>query len=201
LTAILSQVPQEKIQIARSQASGNDASIEFVTVAKTLADLAAGSKQDTIAALALIKEAEMIRTELHFRFGTINQQEFINQVTKAKAEYAKALNFLKRSPDPSLEAMARFGIGLCDEDMGNLEQARKVYQEVATDAAYQGTTSAFAAKQRLEIMNDFTQKIALKSQPKPPTPQVLPMQPATPMQEQPTLIMPQGNTPGPNSTP
>lgn len=205
MTALLAQLPLAKAQIARAQAGGDDRSYELVQIANTLGNISGGTKQDSVAALTLIKEAEMLRSELHFRFGTINQQEFANQIAKAKDDYTKALTALRRSPDLSLEAMARFGLGLCEEDLGNFEGAKKIYQEVATDAAYQGTTSAFAAKERLAIMDSFTQKLVLKPLPKSQMPQVAPAQPAA---ESPAAslvpqieVQPEANAPGLKTTP
>jgi hypothetical protein len=200
LTALLSQVPQAKAQIARAQAGGDDRSFEFVQIANTFETIANGSKQDNVNALALIKEAEMIRSEVHFRFGNIPEQEFISQVAKAKDKYTKALTFLRRTPEPSLEAMARFGLGLCEEELGSMESAKKIYQEVSTDVAYQGTTCAAAAKQRLEIMNDFAQKLALKSVPRPAAPAISPAAPGAEMPAAPSLAPPMEVTPGPNAT-
>ena len=168
LTNLIAQIPMQKEQIARVQSAGQDRSFELLQMASALENIANESKQDTIAALAFIKEAEILRSELHLRFGVINPQDFANQTNRAKEIYQKVLDtYLKRTPDASLEAMAKLGLGLCDEDVGNLEQARKIYEEVATGPAYEGTTAAAAAKQRLQKMDFFTRKLVLKNEPAP----------------------------------
>jgi len=166
MTQLLSQLPQAEAQIARSQSSGDDRSYELVQIANTFGNIATSSKQDTVVAMSLIKQAEMTRAELHFRFGNISQQDLNAQIAKAKDLYSKAQTLLARTPDSSLEAAARFGQGLCEEELGNLDEAKKVYHEVSADAAFQGTTSAAAARNRLEIMDGFMQKITLKSVPR-----------------------------------
>ena len=51
----------------------------------------------------------------------------------------------------------------------NIDEARKLYQEVATGAAYEGTAPAAAAKQRLAAMDSFTQKLVFKPMPRAKT--------------------------------
>ena len=115
-----------------------------------LDSIAKTSSNDAVVAIALIKEAEILRTELQLRFGTATEQDIATPINKAKDLYNKALNTrLNNSPNPTLEAIAKIGLGLCEEELGNADAARKLYQEVATGAAYEGTAPAAAAKQRL----------------------------------------------------
>jgi tetratricopeptide (TPR) repeat protein len=170
MTAILSQMPQQSAYIARqAEAEGIDTSYMLLQTAETLEGIANSTRNDAVAAMSLIKEAEILRTELHFRLGTVSQQDLATQVNRAKQIYTKALDtYLKRSPNPSLEALAKLGLGLCEEELGNLDKAREIYKEVAT-AAFEGTTAAVAAKQRLASMDSFSQKLVLKPAPAAPT--------------------------------
>jgi hypothetical protein len=171
MTALLSQIPQLKAYIAQTQTEGADNSYMLMQPANGLENIAGTSKNDSVAALALIKQADILRTELHFRPGSVSRQDLENQTGKAKQYYTKALiEHLKRSPNHSLEALAKLGLGLCEEELGNFDQARKIYDELATGAAFEGTTSAAAAKQRLALMDSFNQKIVLMPSPKPVTP-------------------------------
>ena len=176
MTSLLSQLTQQKTQIAQAQMQGIDPAYMLLQSVDGLEGLAKNTKNSSVAALASIKEAEILRTELHFRLGAVSQQDFTNQINRAKETYTRALDvYLKKSPNSSLEAMAKFGLGLCEEDLGNFDKAQLLYNEIATSAAFEGTTSAIAAKQRLAIMNSFTQKIALKPMPKQtPPPQASP---------------------------
>jgi tetratricopeptide (TPR) repeat protein len=169
VTGLLSQMSVLTPRIAREQARGNDTSDILLQMEQGLQNISAGAKQDSLRALALIKEAQLIRAELNLRFGAIGPQDLDAAITRAKDDYTKALDiYLKRSPNPSLEAMAKMGLGLCEEDLGNIEQAKKIYNEVADAPEYEGTTSAQAAKNRLAVMDYFnSQKITLKSEPVP----------------------------------
>ena len=167
LTTIISQLPQQKAYIAQKQSQGDDSAFTLLSLIDGLDGLAKNSSNDNAIALALIKQAEVLRTELQMRFGIASQQDIATPIGKAKDLYTKALDkYLKKTPNPTLEAVAKTGLGICEEELGNLDAARKLYQEVATGAAYEATAPAAAAKQRLLAMDSFTEKIALKSMPK-----------------------------------
>ncbi len=168
LTALISQMQQQKAIIAQTQIKGEDNSYTLFNITDALETTARGSGNDALAALATIKEAEVIRTELHFRFGTPSEQDILTQTGKAKDLYNKALDtYLKRSPDATLEGIAKIGIGLCNEEIGDANEARKLYQEVAAGAQYEGTVAAAAAKERITSLETFTQKVTFKPMPKP----------------------------------
>lgn len=170
MTALLTQIPQLKAYIAQTQTEGADNSYMLMQPVNGLEQIAAGAKNDSVAALTLIKQADILRTELHFRPGPVSRQDLENQINRAKGYYTKALvEHLERNPNRSLEAMAKLGLGLCEEELGNLDQARKIYDELATGATFEGTTSAAAAKQRLILMGTFNQKIVLMPTPRPVT--------------------------------
>jgi len=183
MTVILSQLPQQKLYIARTQAEGTDNSYTLLQAADELDAIANSTKKDAVATLSLIKEAEILRTELQFRLGTITQEGITNQINRAKDKYNKAIEvYLKRSPNRSLEALAKLGLGLCEEELGNFDSARDLYKEVATGAAFEATAPAAAAKQRLDLMDSFAEKLVLKPAPKP-TPAATPAPPATPAEQ------------------
>jgi len=167
LTAILSQFSQQKAYVAQKQSQGDDNAFMLLSMIDGLDSIAKNSANDAVAATALIKEAEILRTELQMRFGTVSQQDVATPINKAKDLYNKALNtHLNRTPNPTLEAIAKTGLGLCEEELGNTDAARKLYQEVATGAAYEGTVPAATAKQRLAAKDSFTEKLVLKPMPK-----------------------------------
>jgi len=168
LTTLLSQLPQQKAFIAQKQMRGEDNSFTLLNLTDGLDGIAKSASSDAVAAMALIKNAEIMRTELQLRFGSISQQDIATQIGKAKENYTKALDtYLKRSPNTSLEALAKIGLGLCEEELGNPDGARKLYQEVATGVAFEGSVPAAAAKQRLLAMDSFTEKLVLKPMPRP----------------------------------
>ena len=166
LTLLLSQLPQQKTFIAQKQMQGEDNAFQLLQLSDGLDSIAKSATNNDVSALALVKEAELLRTELQFRFGVVSPQDVESQIGKAKSLYNKALEKLKLNPNATLEGIAKIGLGLCDEELGNADAARKEYQEVATGTAYEGTVAQAQAKDRLTAMDSFTEKITLKPMPK-----------------------------------
>ena len=163
-TALLNQVSGGKMQIAQAQTQGNDQSFMLLQPAKNLETFAERTGNGHMAALALIKRAEALRAELHY--GTEQKDYLVSQTNLAKASYAEAL---KKCPnDPSLAAAAKFGLGLCEEELGNFDQARQIYQEVATNPDFEATVTAVQAKRRLATMADYQRQVVFKPKPVPP---------------------------------
>ncbi len=173
LTSLIAQLPQRKMQIVTARARGVDTSIMLIQVADNLQSAAWRAKDDQIAALALIKHAEARRTALHYSQGTVTSAELKAAINRAKTGYSEALE--KASPNVSLMATARFGLGLCEEELGNFEDAEQIYSDVVADPNLEGTTAVAQAKQRLKTMADYKQKVVFKAspRPKPPVPDIL----------------------------
>ena len=164
-TNLLNQITSGKMQILQGQkAQGRDWSFVLLQPANSLQTFAQKTSSKRIAALALIKRAEALRAELHY--GNVEQQYLVNQTNLAKASYAEALE--KCPTVPSLAASAKFGLGLCSEELGDFDQARQTYQEVAGNPEYASTLAATRAKRRLETMSDYEQNIVFEPAPKTP---------------------------------
>jgi len=119
--------------------------------------------------LALIKQAEALRTELHYRPGTVSEQDVTAQINQAKAAYTEAIQTrLRGTSNPSLTAAAEFGLGLCEEELGNFEKAQQIYQIIAENPDFEGTVAVTQAKHRIETMADYKQKVIFKPAPTPP---------------------------------
>ena len=116
-----------------------------------------------MAALALVKRAQALRAELHY--GTVEEQYIVDQTNKAKASYTTAL--AKSSTNSLLAATAEFGLGLCEEGLGNFEQAREIYRQIVANSEYEGVVTVAQAQRRLGTMPDYEQKIAFKPDPNP----------------------------------
>ena len=169
-TGLLNQVSGGKMQIAQAQAQGKDQSFMLLQPAKNLETFAERTGNDHMAALALIKRAEALRAELHY--GTVQKDYLVSQTNLAKASYTEAL---KRCPDDaSLAAAAKFGLGLCEEELGNFEQAGQIYQEVAANPDFKATVAAVQAKRRLATMADYRREVVFKPKPAPPAAAVEP---------------------------
>jgi tetratricopeptide (TPR) repeat protein len=165
LTNLIAQLPQFKAQVLQSQISGFDNSYMLIQTADDLQTAAENAKDDGAAAMALIKSAEVLRMELHYRLGRINRQDLESAIIQAKQRYNKAIE--KVGASPYLKVMARFGLGLCEEELGNFEGAQQIYREITTNPEFEGTTIASQAQQRLETMSDYQQKLVFWQEPQP----------------------------------
>ncbi|MFZ0035180.1 MAG: hypothetical protein WAK60_09380 [Sedimentisphaerales bacterium] len=163
-TNLVSQISQGKTQILQAQAQGVDASYVLIQAADNLQNIAQNVKEEQMAALALIKQAEALRMELHYRIGNISKEDLTAQINRAKDSYTKAIE--KSPTNPSLTAAAKLGLGLCEEELGNFEQGRQIYSEITANADFKGTVAAAEAKQRLLTMADYQQKVVLRQTPK-----------------------------------
>ena len=162
-TRLLNQVSAAKMQIVQAQEEDRDLSFSLLQPAKGLEAFAQGTKNDRMAALALIKQAQALRAELHY--GTVDEKYVTEQIGKAKASYTQALD---RSRDNNaLAAAAEFGLGLCEEELGNLEEAEQMYQDIVTNSDYEGTVVVAQARRRLKTMGDYREKLAFKPNPNP----------------------------------
>ncbi len=164
LLTLVNTMLQSKVQLLGAQARGVDVSYMLMQPADNLKNFAQKTKDNQMAALALIKRAEAIRTELHYRLDTVTSQDRQTQLSLAKTDYTEA--FEKSSDNPSLRAAARFGLGICEEDLGNFEKAKQIYRDITENADFQGTTAVAQAKMRLRTMADYQQKIVFKPAPK-----------------------------------
>ena len=163
LTNLITQLSQSKPQILQTQSQGFDSSYNLLPIADKLQGIAQDAKNDTVAALALIKRAQALRMELHYRLEAAGEREIKAQIDKAKAAYTKAIE--KSQGNPSLMAAAKLGMGLCEEELGNFEKAEQIYRDIVENSSFEGTTALVQAEQRLDTMADYRQKVVFKQSP------------------------------------
>ena len=184
VSSAISSIGWLEHDIVRAQLRGVDASAALLNVAKDLQSAAAGVQDRYLAALAYIKRAQALRAELYYRPGPVSKGELNTRIKQARASYSEALARLTGSqqtsgtassgggasqPGPNakadgdqdiiLEGLARFGLAICDEELGNLEQARKQYEALAADERFSGTLVAAEAQWRLQTMADYQKKV------------------------------------------
>jgi tetratricopeptide (TPR) repeat protein len=165
LTKLMHQLPYSKRQILQTQSQGVDISYTLIQTADTLQAVAQDIKDDLAAASALIKRADILRMELHYRSGTVSKEDATAQINRAKEAYWQAIE--KTASSPSLAATASFGLGLCEEEIGNFAQAQQIYRSLATNSDFEYTTAAAQAKIRLDSMAQYQQKVVFKEPAKP----------------------------------
>ncbi len=180
-TNLLNQLRSSKMQVLSAQEQGRDLSFILLQPANNLATFAQNTMNDRMAALALIKRAEALRTELHYRPGTVSQQDRTMQINQAEAAYTEAIR--KSSANQPLIAAAEFGLGLCAEELGNFDKAKQIYQDIVSNSNLEGVVALAAAEHRLKTMDDYKQKVVFK--PAPPVASV--PQSTTPVATQPKI--------------
>jgi hypothetical protein len=171
-TALLNRLAQSKSEILRARAQGFDISHILFEPANSLRTFAQNEKDDVFAAMAFIKHAEALRTELHYRQGIVPKRDFAAQLNQAKTSYNEAISRLTRPTpqgtiNPSLTAMATLGLGLCEEELGNFDQARQIYHTLVANPYFDCTVATAQAKLRLDTMVDYRKTVAFKSPPRP----------------------------------
>jgi hypothetical protein len=163
-TSLLNSASSEKMQVAARQSQGMDSSHYLIPLAANLKTFAENTSRKDMAALALIKEAETLRAELHYRLAEIGKEDFADQIERIKASYNEAA--LKASSNPLLMAAAKFGLGLCAEELGDFDEARQIYQEIASNSSFEGTVYVVQAQQRMKYMPDYRNEVVFKPGPK-----------------------------------
>jgi len=187
---LLNQLSASKMQVLNAQTEGPDLSFIILQPANSLGNFAQNTSNNRMAALALIKQAEALRTELHFRPGPISGKDLTDRINQAKAAYTEAIQ--KSSANVSLRAAAEFGLGLCEEELGSFQEAQQIYQGIVASADFEGTVANASARHRLETMADYRQKLVFKPAPTPlvvtqPTIQLNPVDANLPAAIRPTI--------------
>jgi hypothetical protein len=137
-----------------------DLSYTLIQTADNLQAAAQNIKDNIIAASVLIKRADILRMELHSRPAAVNREDAVAQIDLAKIAYSQAIE--KARSNSSLAATATFGLGLCEEEVGNFAQAEKIYHDIATNPGFEYTTAATQAKTRLDSMAQYQQEVVFK---------------------------------------
>ncbi len=174
MSRLLGELAQDRIRTLQQQPQGIDLSYTLLQTASMLQSFAANIKSPDMAALAFIKQAEAIRSELHYRIGSLDNQTISSQIAKAKTAYEDAVK--NSQNNPSLRGLATFGLGLCEEEVRNFDKAGEIYRKILDDPALAPTTAAASAQYRLKIMASYKQMAVFKAP--SPTP-VLSVQPDT----------------------
>ncbi|MHC5119024.1 MAG: tetratricopeptide repeat protein [Planctomycetota bacterium] len=127
-----------------------DALDALLTNADNLLQKASKADNPNQAAMAQIKAAQAIRTELHLR-QEVDAETLETQIQKAKDAYQQAF---ETAQAPTLKAMAQLGLGLCSEELGQTAQAAEIYTQIVDDESYKATVGAVQAQQRLDGLAD-----------------------------------------------
>ncbi len=117
----------------------------------------------------MIKRAEALRTELQYRPQMAEPDVLKYQDEQAKKIYEEAL--VKAKGDPTVAAMAEYGIALCLEDMGDFAGAKTLFNKITENPEYRGTLYPARAKLRAQTLSDNESKVVFaKSEKLPESP-------------------------------
>jgi len=135
----------------KDDAARQEATSALLVKANALLEQAAKIDNPDLAALAQIKAAQVLRTELQVRAGRVSVEEVQTRIGQAQEAYQKAL---KSAGTPTLEAMAKLGLGLCAEELGQRDAAAAIYKEILDTPAFKATVFPAQAQQRLDGLKD-----------------------------------------------
>lgn len=119
--------------------------------AKELMDSTSGTDNPNLVALAYIKAAQAIRTELHLKNEIVSVETIDTQIQKAQDAYEKASAV---AAVPTMRAMAQFGLGLCAEERGQTQQAAEIYRAIVDDKTFAATVFPKKSQLRLDALDD-----------------------------------------------
>ncbi|MDD5011742.1 MAG: hypothetical protein PHQ00_06430, partial [Phycisphaerae bacterium] len=137
IASMLDQLSWQKRTVLEGKQKGIGASDVFLNMASGYQSAADDTQNQPLSALAMIKRAEALRTELHYRPKPAEQDVRKYQLQQAMKIYEQAIE--KAKDAPTTAAMAEYGIALCLEDMGDFSKAKAAYEKIAQADAYKGT--------------------------------------------------------------
>lgn len=141
------QTPADDIQ------AQNEALQTLLINADALLATASNIANPNLSALAQIKGAQAIRTELHLR-QNVDAEMLERQIQKAKLAYQNAFDMAET---PTLKAMAQLGLALSSEELGQTDQAAEIYQQIVQNENFQATVMPSLAQHRLDTLADNTE--------------------------------------------
>lgn len=165
LSRLVTEVRRSKPRIVQSQVQGFDISYNLLKSSESLDSIAKSTKNEYSAAISLLKSADAIRSELHYRPDSPTSEELRRQIDKARTKYEQAAGKAKGSS--SLLSFAKFGLGLCAEELGNFDAAEAIYSQITSDEQLEGTVAYEQAKQRLSVMDEFKELVIFVPKPQP----------------------------------
>ena len=154
ITQSIQMLDRDVYAVLQAPADDAQAQTEALSTLLINADELLGSVSDidnpNLAAMAQIKAAQAIRTELHLR-KEVDADMLERQIQKAGDAYQKAFEIAET---PTIKAMAQFGLALCSEELGQTDQAAEVYQQIVDNESYKATVLPTQAQHRLDTLAD-----------------------------------------------
>jgi hypothetical protein len=159
-TELFGKLSTSKMKLLQAQSQGKNYSAELIQLADEFQAAAQNTENNQQAALALIERGQLLRMELHYRLKPPGDEEVTTQINLAKTSYNEAMT--KAGNNLSLTAMAKLGLGLCEEELGNFDQAVQIYRDITANASFNNTIQSDLAAKRLNALDDYKQKVVFK---------------------------------------
>ena len=160
-TELIEKISQSKALIVQGSPQGGS----LIGFASSLEIAAGDAKTDLAEALILIKRAEALRADLHYKADEIEEVILLSEIERARVSYEKAAK--KAKGNANLEAMATFGLGLCAEEIGDYTKASGIYESIVSNAGFEGTVFPAKAKTRIATMADNRESFLFVNAPAP----------------------------------
>lgn len=168
-TATMERLGQNKVLAIQGRLQAAELSTSMLLLADSMKKVADGAKTWQVAALALIKRGETLRTDLHYKAAMVDPDVLKNRIEQAKTSYEQAIIKAEGNPEGAVFiAMAQFGLGLCAEEVGDFNEAANIYRMILATVEFKGTIPAAQAKLRLETMADKVASFVFVDAPKAP---------------------------------
>jgi len=151
--AMLQTLDQGKYQVMQSAEQETASASALLVAANSLQDSAKKLKNPDLAALTLIKRGQALRADLHYQKRIMPDELVRSQIAQAQEAYQQAADKAKSA---TIAALAQFGLGLCAEELGQIDQAGEIYHKIADSDKFAGTPVQVQARHRLEAMADNT---------------------------------------------
>jgi hypothetical protein len=177
LSEMLSTLENLKFRMARDSGSREAFSGQVGQLAGQLKNFADTAANPNAAAFALVKSAEAVRAASHYSPTIEDPETEAKALAGAKDSCIKAATLGKS--DPAIVASANLQLGLCQESLGQFDDARKTYDAIVANPDFKGDVSVAQAQLRLAVMDDFKTPVLLAPAPLP-KPVVMPA-PAAPV--------------------
>ncbi len=163
IAAMLDQLQWQKQTVTEGKQQGLGVSDTFLSMAGSFQTAADETETPILSALAIIKRAEALRAELHYRSKIAEPDVRKFQLQQAQKFYEQALE--KAKGDAGVSAMAEYGSALCLEDMGDFAGAKQLYDKIAQADEYKGTMYQTRAQIRTATLSDNEGKAVLVKAP------------------------------------
>jgi len=164
-TNAIEQLDMNKRNALQGQGQGMYMSDSLLISADSLEMAAKESKNPLLSAMALIKRGDAFRAYLHYSSGEETPEVIASRIAQAKEAYEQAIERAKGNQ--TLTAMAKFGLGLCAEEVGNFDGAKKIYNAIIANSEFEHTVFAAQAQFRLDIMDDNKEQFTFVEAPEP----------------------------------